>query len=203
MCSCLFPLTEKWGKKKSLEIFGPGFTFCMKIVLLVILYLKIDWNRLSLLFSSTPQPRGREMRSALCSQFFSWLYFCLTLILSLCVYKMGTLLAERNWAILITVLRNTTVSQYIQYSCLAHHMEWPSLGITEEEKGKDWNGKKDGDCLISRHIFWRSQGAPRIEGKQLIKIVCQNKLADEAEMPEDEKGKLHVRNNFCHCMLWH
>lgn len=63
--------------------------------------------------------------------------------------------------------------------------------------------KNDGDCLTSRDIFLRSQGAPRVEGKQLIKIVCQNKLADEAEMPEDEKGKLRVRNNFCHCMLWH
>lgn len=150
----LFHWLKSGGKRKSLEIFGPGFTFCMKIALLVILYLKIDWNRLSLLFSSTPQPRGREMRSALCSQFFSWLYFCLTLILSLCVYKLGTLLAERNWAILIMTLRNTTVSQYIQYSCLAHHMEWPSLGIKEEEKGKDWNEEK-GWWLsyLQRHIL--------------------------------------------------
>lgn len=111
MCSCLFSTDwrkEKKIKKKSLEIYRPGFTFGMKIALLETLYLKIGWNRLSLLFSSTPQPRGKEMRSALCSQ-FCWLYFCLTLTLSLCIYKMGTLLAERNWAILIMALRNTMI----------------------------------------------------------------------------------------------
>jgi len=32
--------------------------------------------------------------------------------------------------------------------------------------------------------FWRSQGALRGQGKQLIKIICQNKHAKKAEMPE-------------------
>lgn len=152
MCSCLFS-TDWRKKKKSLEIHRPGFTFGMKIALLEILYLKIGWNRLSLLFSSTPQPKGKEIRSALCSHFFYWLYFCLNLILYVCVYKTGTLLAERNFE-----------KHYdIHYYCLVHCVEWPSLGT--KEKGKDWTwGKRmvvilPPGCIleVSRSTEWSRQ----------------------------------------------
>lgn len=57
-------------------------------------------------------------------------------------------------------------------------------GPEEKKKARTGDGQKDGGRLAFRDVFWRSQGEPRSEGIQLIKSICQNKLADKAEMPE-------------------
>lgn len=94
MYSCFFS-TKVRGGGESHEICRPGFTLGMKIALSEMLYLKIGWNRMSLMLSSAVC-HGEGKWALHCFQFFYWFCFCLTLLCLyaptkwICYYLQGT-----------------------------------------------------------------------------------------------------------------
>lgn len=69
----------------------------------------------------------------------------------------------------------STPAQFIVWS---DHLWGPKKKARTGDEEKGWWSS------YLRGVFWRSQGALSGQGKQLIKIICQNKLAAKAEMSE-------------------